>query len=128
MAEDKIESEDEEDFTTSKVKMAVFAIVKNFLRKRTLETGKRIDDRDEMTIRDLYCETDLFERNHGSALFRRGDTQVLTTTTLGGPRDYLLLDDMEHDGDKKRYFHHYNFPPFSVGEARNIRFVGRREI
>jgi polyribonucleotide nucleotidyltransferase len=93
------------------------------LRNRTIETGKRVDDRNEMEIRDLYCEIDLFERNHGSALFRRGETQVLTTTTLGGPRDYLLLDDMEHDGEKRRYFHHYNFPPFSVGEAQSIRFL-----
>ncbi len=128
LCKDKIEDDNEEDFTESKVKMGVFTVVKNFLRKRTLETGKRVDDRDEMTIRDLYCETDLFERNHGSALFRRWETQVLTTTTLWWPRDYLLLDDMEHDWVKKRYFHHYNFPPFSVWDARNVRFLSRREI
>jgi len=67
-------------------------------------------------------------RVHGSGLFRRGDTQVLTTTTLGGPKDYLLYDDMENDGVKQRYFHHYNFPPFSVGEAKGTRGQNRREI
>jgi len=67
-------------------------------------------------------------RIHGSGLFRRGDTQVLTTVTLWGPKEYLILDDMENDWIHQRYFHHYNFPPFSVGEAKGTRGTGRREI
>ena len=69
-------------------------------------------------IRPLYCEVDVVPRVHGSALFWRGGTQVLSTTTLGAPGDYLINDNMEENRVKKRYFHHYNFPPFSVNEAR----------
>jgi len=128
ICEEKIENEEEVDFTESKVKTWVFMTIKHFIRDRTVETGKRVDDRWVLDIRPLYCETGLFARPHGTWLFRRWETQVLTTVTLGGPKDYLILDDMENDQVKKRYFHHYNFPPFSVWEARNIRFVGRREI
>lgn len=70
----------------------------------------------------------MLPRVHGTGLFRRGDTQVLTTTTLGGPKEYLIIDDMENPGVHQRYMHHYNFPPFSVGEARGMRGPGRREI
>jgi len=128
LCKEKIENVDEEDFSFSKVKTGVFTVIKNFIRNRTIETGKRVDDRDEMTIRPLFCEVGLYERTHGTGLFWRGETQVLTTTTLGGPKDYLISDDMENDRTIQKYFHHYNFPPFSVWDARNIRFVGRREI
>lgn len=128
IAKEKIEDNEMEDFTESKVKMAVFYAIKHFLRHRTLETGKRIDDRDIKEIRTLYCEVGLFPRTHGTGLFRRGDTQVLSTVTLGGPGEYLIIDDMENDYVKQRYMHHYNFPPFSVGEAKAIRGTGRREI
>ncbi|MDD3262438.1 MAG: polyribonucleotide nucleotidyltransferase [Candidatus Absconditabacteria bacterium] len=128
ISRDKIEDETLEDFTEGKVKMAVFYAIKHFLRHRTLETGKRIDDRDIKEIRSLYCEVGMFPRTHGTGLFRRGDTQVLSTVTLGGPGDYLIIDDMENDYIKQRYMHHYNFPPFSVGDAKAIRGTGRREI
>lgn len=128
IAKENIENNDLEDFTESKVKMAVFYVIKHFLRHRTLETGKRIDDRDIKEIRTLYCEVGLFPRTHGTGLFRRGDTQVLSTVTLGGPGEYLIIDDMENDYVKQRYMHHYNFPPFSVGDAKAIRGTGRREI
>lgn len=127
-AKEKAESEDEEEYTESKIRMAVFNTVKAFIRSRTLATGKRIDDRQIKDIRPLFCETDNLPRVHGSGLFRRGDTQVLSTVTLGGPKDYLVLEDMEHNDVEQRYFHHYNFPPFSTGEAKAMRGTGRREI
>lgn len=127
-AKEKAEAEDAEEYTESKIKMAVFNVVKYFIRSRTLATGKRIDDRSIKDIRPLFCETGNLPRVHGSGLFRRGDTQVLSTVTLGGPKEYLVLDDMEHNDVIQRYFHHYNFPPFSTGEAKAMRGTGRREI
>ncbi len=128
IAKEKIEDETLEDFTETKIKMAVFSVIKHFIRHRTLETGKRVDDRDIKDIRTLYCEVGLLPRVHGTWLFRRGDTQVLSTVTLGAPGDYLIIDDMENDDVQQRYMHHYNFPPFSVGDAKAIRGTWRREI
>jgi polyribonucleotide nucleotidyltransferase len=125
---EQIEDKENEEYSPSKVKMAFFNIIKHHIRERTLSTGKRVDNRTQLDIRPLYCEVGLFERTHGTGLFRRGDTQVLSTVTLGGPTDYLILDDMENDDVQQRYIHHYNFPPFSTGEARGIRGTGRREI
>jgi polyribonucleotide nucleotidyltransferase len=125
---EQIADEANEEYSVSKVKMAFFNIIKHHIRERTLSTGSRVDNRTSLDIRPLHCEVGLFERTHGTGLFRRGDTQVLSTTTLGGPTDYLILDDMENDDVKQRYIHHYNFPPFSTGEARGIRGTGRREI
>ena len=82
IAKEKIEDDSMEDFTEGKVKMAVFNVIKHFIRHRTLETGKRVDDRDIKEIRSLYCEVGLFPRTHGTGLFRRGDTQVLSTVSL----------------------------------------------
>ncbi len=127
-AAEKAETEEAEDFTESKVKMGVFNVVKHFIRERTLSTGKRVDDREIKDIRPLYCEINNLPRVHGSGLFWRWDTQVLSTVTLWGPTEYLVLDDMEHDDVQRRYFHHYNFPPFSTGEAKAMRSTGRREI
>ena len=128
LAKEQTTEENEADFTESKLKMGVFNAIKAFILSRTIETGKRIDDRGILDIRPLYCETDNLPRVHGSGLFWRGDTQVLSTVTLGGPTDYLVLDDMEHNDVQQRYFHHYNFPPFSTGEAKAMRGTGRREI
>lgn len=128
LAAEKAESEQASEYIESKIKMGVFNAIKKFIRSRTIETGKRIDDRGELDIRPLYCEIDNLPRVHGSGLFWRGDTQVLSTVTLGGPTDYLVLDDMEHDDVQQKYFHHYNFPPFSTGEAKAMRGTGRREI
>ena len=128
ICKEKIADNEQEDFTETKVKMAVFNVIKYFLRHRTLDTGKRIDDRDQKEIRPILCEVGVLPRVHGSGLFWRGDTQVLNTITLWGPKEYLILDDMENNGIHQRYFHHYNFPPFSVGEAKGTRGTGRREI
>jgi polyribonucleotide nucleotidyltransferase len=128
LCKDKINDSEDSEFTESKVKMWFFDVVKYFIRNRTIDLWKRLDDRGELDIRSLFCEVDNVPKIHGVWLFWRGDTQVLTTTTLWWPKDYLVYDDMENDNTKQRYFHHYNFPPFSVGEANTIRFVWRREI
>ena len=128
LCKEKIEDSENTDFTEGKIKMAVFNIVKHYIRERTLQQGKRADDRGAKDIRPLYCEVGLLPRVHGTGLFWRGDTQVLTTTTLGSPMDYLVVEDMEHDNIKQRYFHHYNFPGFSVHDAKPMRGTGRREI
>lgn len=83
LCKEKIDDAEQPDFTEIKVKMAVFNVIKHFLRHRTLDTGKRIDDRGEKEIRPIYCEVGMLPRVHGTGLFRRGDTQVLTTVTLG---------------------------------------------
>ncbi|MDR3169233.1 MAG: hypothetical protein LBU27_05790 [Candidatus Peribacteria bacterium] len=125
---EQIEDAENTEYSISKVKMGFFNVTKYYIRERTLNAGKRVDDRTQLDIRPLHCEVGLFERTHGTGLFRRGDTQVLSTVTLGGPTEYLILDDMENDDVKQRYIHHYNFPPFSTGEAKGIRGTGRREI
>ncbi len=96
-------------------------------RRRTLEEGKRADGRKPDEIRSLSSEVGILPRTHGSGLFNRGETQVLSIVTLGSPGDEQVLDTMEESG-KKRYMHHYNFPGFSVGEVKPIRSPGRREI
>ncbi len=96
-------------------------------RRVTLEDGKRVDGRAVDEIRPLSAEVGLLPRTHGSALFSRGETQVMSIVTLGSPGDEQLIDTMEESG-KKRYMHHYNFPGFSTGEVRPVRSPGRREI
>jgi polyribonucleotide nucleotidyltransferase len=92
-----------------------------------LEKDKRPDSRKLDEVRPLYAETGLFKRTHGSALFVRGDTQALSITTLATPGAEQLVETMELSG-KKRFMHHYNFPPFCVGETGPSRSPGRREI
>ncbi|MCS6983028.1 MAG: polyribonucleotide nucleotidyltransferase [Candidatus Absconditabacterales bacterium] len=105
-----------------------FTYVRDMVRMRTLTQGIRADGRDKTMIRPLFADVGLFDRLHGSGLFRRGDTQVMTTLTLGGPTDVQLIDTMEYDEVEQRYIHHYNFPGFSVNEAKPTRGAGRREI
>ena len=98
---------------------------KDLVRGQVLKTGKRIDGRVLNKIRPIVSEVGILERTHGSALFTRGETQALVSMTLGGGRDEQILDSLE--GDSKRNFMlHYNFPPYSVGEAGRL-FTGRRE-
>ncbi len=99
----------------------------NAARAQVLETGTRVDGRACDEIRELWAEAGVLPRTHGSGLFNRGETQVLSIVTLGSPGDEQVLDTMEESG-KKRYMHHYNFPGFSVGEAKPVRSPGRREI
>src|SRR3989344_1847909 len=97
------------------------------VHKNVLDSDKRPDGRSLDEVRDLYSEVGLFQRTHGSGLFVRGNTQALAMTTLGAPGDSQLQDTIEFSG-KKRFMLHYNFPPFSVGEARSFRVPGRRDI
>lgn len=92
-----------------------------------VEDEQRVDGRSLTDVRSLVSEVSLLPRTHGSALFSRGETQVLSVVTLASPSSEQIIDSMEED-TKKRYMHHYNFPPFSVGEAGRIGATGRREI
>jgi polyribonucleotide nucleotidyltransferase len=97
------------------------------VHKNIIEIGKRPDGRELTEVRKISIQTGILPRTHGTGLFTRGETQALTVTTLGSPGDEQIIDTMEVDM-KKRYIHHYNFPPFSVGEVRFMRGPGRREI
>ena len=102
-------------------------LLKKFIRKNILEKEERIDGRKIDELRKINCSVGILPRTHGSALFERGETKALSIITLGAPGEQQLLDDMELS-EKKRFMHHYNFPPYSVGEVRPIRGPGRREI
>ncbi len=95
---------------------------KNILEKNLRPDGRKLDE-----IRKIECRVGILPRTHGTGLFTRGETQALTVTTLGSPGDEQIIDTMEID-TKKRYIHHYNFPPYSVGEIKPMRGPGRREI
>jgi polyribonucleotide nucleotidyltransferase len=97
------------------------------VRQRILELGKRPDGRAPTEIRPIWCEVGFSPRAHGSGLFTRGETQVLTLATLGTLREAQELDTLT-PVDTKRYMHHYNFPPFSTGETKNLRGQSRREV
>jgi len=94
----------------------------NILEKDQRPDGRKLDE-----IRHIDCKTGVLPRTHGTGLFTRGETQALTVTTLGSPGDEQIIDTMEED-TKKNYIHHYNFPPYSVGEVKPMRGPGRREI
>lgn len=102
-------------------------VEKEAMRRAILDEGKRLDGRDTKTIRPIWCEVDSLPGPHGSSIFTRGETQSLSTVTLGTKSDEKLVDDVLFHG-KERFLLHYNFPPFSTGEARPQRGVGRREI
>lgn len=102
-------------------------IVKENVRRLILDEGVRPDGRGLTEIRPISIEVGLFNRTHGSALFTRGQTQALTVATLGAMGDVQMLDGLT-DEESKRYMHHYNFPPFSVGETRPMRGPSRRDI
>lgn len=106
---------------------AIKTLTKKVVRRRIIEEGVRIDGRGTTDIRPLSAEVGLIPTAHGSALFERGETQVLNVTTLGMPRMNQLLDTIGID-ESKRYMHHYNFPPFSTGETGFMRGPKRREI
>lgn len=101
--------------------------INRLLHENILKYNKRPDGRKLDEVRELYCEAGLLPRTHGSGLFCRGKTKALSILTLGSPSDQQLVEGMEIVG-KKRFMHHYNFPPYSVGEVRPLRGPGRREI
>ncbi|MBM3189206.1 MAG: polyribonucleotide nucleotidyltransferase [Chloroflexi bacterium] len=98
------------------------------MRRHILDTHIRVDGRDLNTIRPLSAEVGLLPRTHGSALFNRGETQVLTTVTLGTTADEQMIESLSEGDTHKRYMHHYNFPPYSTGETSPMRGPRRREI
>ena len=102
-------------------------IEKHAMREMILTDKQRLDGRKMDEIRDIWCEVDYLPSAHGSAIFTRGETQSLTTVTLGSKRDEQLIDGVVHEGTSK-FLLHYNFPPFSTGEAKPMRGLGRREV
>lgn len=111
----------------SDIGSAVEKIVKENIRKRILQDGIRPDGRKPEEIRKISCEVGFLPRVHGAGLFTRGETQVMTTVTLGSLEDSQIVDTVEED-TTKRYMHFYNYPPYSNGETRPLRGPGRREV
>ena len=106
---------------------AIYKLEKKTVRKLILDEGKRVDGRGIYDIRPLSCEVGLIPRVHGSSLFNRGRTQVMSIVTLGMKSEEQILDGLDNE-ESKRYMHQYNFPGYSVGEAKTSRGPGRREI
>ncbi|MEN6523643.1 MAG: polyribonucleotide nucleotidyltransferase, partial [Anaerolineaceae bacterium] len=117
----------EEPEKASKVKEAFHEVMKHAVRSSILNDHKRLDGRKLEEIRPIWCEIGLSPRAHGSGLFTRGETQVLTLATLGTPKEAQELDSLTPI-DIKRYMHHYNFPPYCTGEVKRLGGQSRREI
>ena len=117
----------EEEDNTKAIKLAFKSLVKNVVRDRVISGGERLDGRSPTDIREISAEIGLLPTVHGSSLFLRGETQVLNVTTLGMGRLEQMLDTID-TVTSKRYMHHYNFPPYSTGEAYMMRGPKRREI
>jgi len=116
-----------ESFPEEVIKLAFEGQLKSAVRRRILERRQHLDGRRPEEIRPISCEVGILPRTHGSGLFVRGETQVLTITTLGSTSREQLLDGLGLE-ETKRFMHHYNFPPFSTGEVKRIGMPGRREI
>ena len=124
---DRLEEKYAEQWGAATIEELMYKMQKFVVRRWLLDEGKRVDGRGINEIRPLAAEVGLLPRVHGSGMFTRGQTQVLTAVTLSGLRDAQIMDDISLE-PTKRYMHHYNFPPYSVGEARAPRSPGRREI
>ncbi|MBE6037096.1 MAG: polyribonucleotide nucleotidyltransferase [Clostridiales bacterium] len=130
---DAVEAETKEHFAeiypdnAKDIDSVLYNITKEQVRGMILNEGIRPDNRKTTEIRPIWCETGLLPRTHGTGLFKRGQTQVLSVTTLAPLGEAQTLDGISEE-TTKRYMHHYNFPPYSVGEARPMRSPGRREI
>ncbi len=122
--QEKIEAE---TFSKKDVKEAVLYYVEHNMRENILTSEMRLDGRGPDEIRPISCKVGVLPRPHGSALFQRGETQALSITTLGSPGSAQIVDTMDEDV-VKRYMHHYNFPPYSVGEIKPLRGPSRRDI
>ena len=119
--------EEEREAKEALVRRYYHDVEKEAMRRCVLDEGIRLDGRKTNEIRPIWCETDYIPGPHGSAVFTRGETQALATVTLGTKLDEKILDEVLMQG-RERFLLHYNFPPFSTGEARPVRSVGRREI
>ena len=131
--EDQIDAETQEHFATifegckRNVADVLYNIKKEKVRAKILFKGVRTDGRELTEIRPIWCEVGVLPRVHGSAVFTRGQTQAMTTTTLGTISEVQKLEGLDEEGFK-RYMHHYNMPPYSTGEAKPLKSPGRREI
>ena len=121
------EDDDEAAAKTSMAKRYFHDVEKKALRNLVLDKGKRVDGRKTDEIRPIWCEVDYLPAPHGSSVFTRGETQSLTTVTLGNKMDQKMIDEVLIQGTDK-FTLHYNFPPFSTGDARPIRGISRREV
>ncbi|MDE5728177.1 MAG: polyribonucleotide nucleotidyltransferase, partial [Duncaniella sp.] len=119
--------EEERDEKAPLVKRYYHDVEKEAVRRCILDEGIRLDGRKTTEIRPIWCEVDYLPGPHGSSVFTRGETQSLSTVTLGTKLDEKILDDVLNQG-RERFLLHYNFPPFSTGEAKPVRGVGRREV
>ena len=131
--EEQVKQEVEEHFAEqfegrmAEVGDALYGLQKEVMRRHIIDEGVRPDGRKLTEVRPIWCETGILPRPHGSAVFTRGQTQVMTIATLGTMRESQILDGIGLE-DSKRYMHQYNMPPYSVGETRPMRSPGRREI
>jgi polyribonucleotide nucleotidyltransferase len=116
-----------EQYTAAELSDALEAVVKKTVRERILKEGKRADGRELDELRPISCDVGILPRTHGTGLFQRGETQVLSIVTLGPMSAQQKLDTLSPE-ETKRFMHHYNFPPYSVGEVRRMGGTGRREI
>ena len=126
---EKVHAEFDEKYAeeADKIDDCMYKLQKYIVRRWLLDENKRVDGRGINDMRPLDAQVDLLSRVHGSGMFTRGQTQVLTVATLGSARDAQLLDGIDEE-ESKRYIHHYNFPSYSVGETKPSRGPGRREI
>ncbi|KAI4453242.1 polyribonucleotide nucleotidyltransferase [Holotrichia oblita] len=131
--EDAVEVQVEEQFadiyedSKREIGDVLYNLKKQLVREKIITKGERPDGRKTDEIRPIWCEAGVLPRVHGSAVFTRGQTQVLTTCTLGMIGDAQMLEGLD-DEDSKRYMHHYNMPPYATGESKAIKTTGRREI
>jgi len=116
-----------DSFSEDEINFAFETRLRAIVREKILQTRRHLDGRQAKEIRPISCEVGILPRTHGSGLFARGETQVLTITTLGSTSREQLLDGLGLE-ETKRFMHHYNFPPFSTGEVKRIGTTGRREI
>jgi len=119
---------DDEEANAINMNLAFEELQEEIYRRNILHKGKRVDGRGPGDLRKIECDTDVLPRVHGSALFARGETQALVIATLGTSRDIQEMDGLSGGATTKSFILHYNFPPFSVGEAGRFGFTGRREI
>lgn len=124
---DEVIEKYKEEFDKKTIAKAIDYLTKQMIREQVLKTKKRIDGRGEDDIRDLSAQVSILPRTHGSGIFQRGDTQVLSIVTLGAPSLEQLIENPEGEISKS-YIHHYYMPPYSVGETGRIGFPSRREI
>lgn len=126
--EEKFITEESDDEHKNTVSDIVKKLEKEHVRNLVLDEGKRIDGRDTSTVRPIVAEIDILPKTHGSALFTRGETQALVTTTLGGPKDDQMYDTLWGETASEKFLLHYNFPGYCVGEIGWFRAPGRREL